>query len=253
MKRLNDQDIRNAFHENDEKPIGEGLGMEDLWLRIEQQRPKGRVLHPNWYRSAAAILVLVVLSGWSITLVRYNKIQTINKQMIVSIEEMKRMVELQKKQIGESLKLPGKGESKIADNTGQLPEGRITDYLLISENKKLKVEIESLKSANASINKQLNVLSRDNIRWADSLRIVTGKINIAKEVPSAKIVTSRESVGSKEMNIDKIYSPNVKKEVYMSGLEDKHRGRRLRIQIFNPGEPVENNPANDVGIFKLFK
>jgi len=253
MKQLNDQDLRGAFLENDEKPIGVGFGKEDLWLRIEQQLPHSRKLHPNWYRSAAAILVLVVLSGWSITLMRYNHIQTINKQLSVSIEEMKCILELQKKQSAESLTLPGKVECKITNNVGQLLERKMESNYLLSENTRLKAEREILISANASINKQLNFLSRENIRWADSLRLVTAKISSTKERPHAEIETPLEPESPKVMKIGPIYTPNVKTEVYMSGLGDKRRGRRLRIQIFSPGEPVDNHPANDVGIFKLFK
>ena len=63
MNQLDDQKIRSVFSENDERPIEKNLERENLWLRIEQQLPKRRKLHTNWYRSVAAIFVLAVLVG----------------------------------------------------------------------------------------------------------------------------------------------------------------------------------------------
>jgi len=253
MKRLDDQKIRDAFSENEEKPIGQDFEREDLWLRIEQKLPKSRKLHLNWYRSVAAILVLGVLSGWSITLLKYNQIRNANKQLTISIVEMESVLELQKKQIAESSAKPDKELNKIAENTEQLPEKRTGDDLLLLENKKLKAERESLRSTNALLNKQLNILSLENNRWADSLRLVTEKIGSPKEPPVASVKTPHESGRQAENKINIAYSPNTKTELYLSDMGDKRRGRRLKIQLFNPGEPVENNTANDVSIFKLFK
>ena len=248
MNRLDDQKIRSAFSENDERPIGNNFEKEDLWLRIEQQIPKRRRLHINWYRSAAAIFVLVVLSGWSVTLMKYNQIKTANKQLTTSMEEMKCILELQRKQIAESFETPEK-EIRRADNIEQLPEKITADDLLRSENKKLKTERESILFTNVSLQKQLNMLSLENNRRADSLRLVTEKISEPKELPRAAIETPREP----ERQAEKNNTYTARMPVYLSGLPEKRQGRRLKIQLFNSGEPVENNRANDAGIFRLFK
>lgn len=253
MKRLDDQNIRDAFSENEKSPVGQGFEKEALWLRIEQQLPKSRKLHPNWYRSAAAILVLVVLSGWSITLMRYNQIQSVNKQLTTSLEEKEHILELQKKQITERPAEPDRENYKKEENKAQLPEIRIEEDLLLSENKKLKAERESLISKNVLLHEKLNILSFENNRMADSLRLVTEKINEPKELPRTAIETPQVPERQADKKISNAYSQNAKAEVYMSDLPNKRQGRRLKIQLFNPGEPVENNPANDVSIFKLFK
>lgn len=249
MKRLDDQKIRSAFSENEERPNGQDFEKENLWLRIEQQLPKRRILHLNWYRSVASIIVLVVLSGWSITLLKYNQIKTVNQQLTYSIEVMESVLQLQKKQIAEIPAKPEKESYKKEEYKAQLSEKRNEQNLLQSENEKLKTERQSLILTNDSLHKRLYLLSLENNLWADSLRSITEKISESKELPLATIETPHEP----ERPAENRFYPNAKTEVYVSDLDDKRPGRRLRIQLFNPGEHIENSTEDKVSIFKLFK
>jgi hypothetical protein len=253
MKRLDDQKIRDAFSENEEKRIVQGIEKEDLWLRIEQQLPKSRKLNTNWYRSVAAALIFAVLSGWSITLMRYDQIQSVNKQLTTSLEELERLLELQKKQIAERSVGNEKVNYKKEENKAQVPEKRIEEDHLLSENKKLKAERESLISKNVLLHEQLNILSFENNRRGDSLRLISEKINEPQERSLVTIEKPQVSESQVDRKINNAGLQNAKAELHMSDLPDKRKGRRLKIQLFNPGESVENNSANDVRIFKLFK
>ena len=252
MNRIDDQKVRSAFGENDERPIVEDFEKKDLWLKIERNLQKRSMRHLNWYRSAAAILVLVVLSGWSITLLKYNQIKTENRQLTSTIEEKENALELQKKQISASIVNPDKEISSVG-NKDKLEEKSIENVSLLSENAKLKAEKESLARTNASLQKQLHILSQKSNILADSLRLITKKISETEELPRVTIEPPHEPGKKADTKIDDAYSPKAKAKVYMSDLPAKRPGRRLKIQIFNPGEPFENNPTNDVSIFKLFK
>ena len=248
MNQLDDQKIRSVFSENDERPIEKNLERENLWLRIEQQLPKRRKLHTNWYRSVAAIFVLAVLSGWSITFMKYNQIKTINKQLTRSVAETDCELKLQRKQIAESFEKHDM-EVRRAENKPQLPENMTAVDLLRSVNQKLKAERLSLLLTNVSLRKQINVLSMENNQRADSLRLVIEKISETKVLPRPSIEMPHEP----EKQAEKNNTYTARMPVYSSGLPEKRPGRRLKIQLFNPGEPVELNRANDVGILKLFK
>lgn len=253
MKRSDDQKIRDAFSENEEIPIVQEIEKENLWLAIEKQLPKRRKRYLNWYRSAAAILILVVLSGWSITLLKYNQIKTVNKQLTTSVKEMENILDLQKKQIAEIQVNPEKKSSEKVEYKVQLPEKRTGEDHLLSENKKLKDEIEFQVLKIDQLKKQLNILSMENNRWADTLQLVTETTKEPKELPLNAIEPLHKPERQVDNKINTASSDDVKTEVYLSGIEDKRTRRRLRIQLFNPGEPIANNRANDVSIFNLFK
>jgi len=251
MNRIDDQKVRSAFSENDERLIVEDFDKEDLWLKIERNLQKRSLHRINWYRSAAAVLILVVLSGWSITLLKYNQIKTTNRQLMSIIDEKENFLEFQKKQLSESLVNPVKEISRAEKKEKSGGESNV-DASILSENAKLKAEKESLLMTKAYLNKQLDILSSKNNLLADSLRLFTEKISKPEESPQITFESQNESEKKIDTKINNAYSPNAKAKVYMSDLPVKRQGRRMKIQIFNPGEPFRNS-ANDVSIFKLFK
>lgn len=232
MYLLNDEAFRAAFEESDLNDTDPDFDKSTCWQKLQPKIAGTKVFPIQWYRAAAAVLLLTLFTGWALTFRKYDQVKTLNSELSYSVKELEQRVFLQERLITEYEIRKQANPKEEPEKMRAAGKKKYTADLVLYGHKKEKSRSGAVIASSDTLQHLVIPVPPAAVRQV----IVTEELAELKKKDTAGMIPE-----IKKNNKVMLFSGSNQPK---PSFPQKQPGRRIKIQFYHSQDPVVDNDEN---------